>query len=91
MTDRMWLILEHLNAFDDHVSRTPNQIGYAIGVEPRGGAQYRSRGPGSIIARQLTSLRTRGLVWFGSRDDGLSGTAYHITDVGRAYLKKHGR
>lgn len=71
------------------VSFTPNQIGYYMEVPlPRSG----NHGTGNV-ARQmavatrvtpaLTGLRSRGLVTFGRRPDGRSGTAYQLTDAGR--------
>ena len=86
MTDNMKAILVFLAEHPG--AHTPNAIGYGIGVEPRSGAQYRSRGPGSIIAAAITSLERQSLVRHGRRPDGLSGTAYCITPAG---LDKIGR
>ena len=89
MTDRMWAILEAMDK-NGHTSwttaETPNGIGYSVGVQPRGGAQYRSRGPGSIIAQQLTMLKRERLIAHAGRPDGLSGTAYYITERGQAAI-----
>lgn len=92
MTENMWAILEVLK---DGRMRTPNDIGGQMGVSQKqtglSGTQYRSRGPGSIISPALTALRDRKLIWFGPRPDGLTGTAYHITERGLAKLEKKGQ
>jgi hypothetical protein len=80
MTEKMEAILVFLAEHPG--SHTPNEIGFGIGVAPRGGAQYRSRGPGSIIAGAITSLERRSFVRHASRRDGWSGSAYRITPEG---------
>lgn len=91
LTERMVAILRVLA---EESPRTPNAIGYALGFRPapsQGGlGGGRGSGAGTGVAQRvnfpLTALRKRGLVGFGWRPDGLSGTAYSITSDGRAAL-----
>ena len=73
---------------------TGNQIGTACGL--RGGYNERTKsvhtthagkvqGPAQRVIGCLNALRKRGLIDFGSRPDGLSGTAYYLTPKGRAF------
>ena len=73
---------------------TGNQIGTACGL--RGGYNDRTKsvhtthagkvqGPAQRVIGCLNALRKRGLIDFGSRSDGLSGTAYYLTPKGRAF------
>jgi len=86
MTEKMEAALRVLAGTER--AMTPNEIGAHMGVDPRPGAQYRSRGPGSIIAPVLTSLERRGLIYGTRREDGLSGSAYAITDAGMAEARR---
>lgn len=65
---------------------TPNEIGYAIGLQQGDvmgggsgvgrGSGHRAFGPAQRIIPVLTALRKRGLIGMVPREDGLSGTAY---------------
>lgn len=74
---------------------TPNTIGYRAGAKQvfgsgsgaGRGSGYRAFGPAQQIIPVLTSLRKRGLIGFGYRPDGLSGSAYSLTDEGYALLR----
>lgn len=77
--------------------RTPNEIGAQAGAKPvtGGGRPGRGRGHRTFgnaqqIIPVLTSLRKRGLIEFGYRRDGRSGTAYSLTAAGRDLLRKRG-
>ena len=69
---------------------TPNSIAYAMGYRPGDaksanhgrGNTTRVMGPAVHVNTALTALRKRGLVTFGARPDGLSGTAYSLTEAG---------
>lgn len=70
---------------------TANAIGYRVGA-PR---SRRVRGPWSglqapsqQVVPAIVGLRKRGLVTFGSRPGGLSGTADRLTDAGRAKARE---
>lgn len=78
---------------------TGNAIGTACGF--RGGYNERTKsvhtthagkvqGPAQRVIGALNALRKRGLIDFGSRPDGLSGTAYALTSKGRAFCKEWG-
>ena len=73
---------------------TGNEIGTACGL--RGGYNERTKsvhtthagkvqGPAQRVIGCLNALRKRGLINFGSRPDGRSGTAYVLTPKGRAF------
>jgi hypothetical protein len=75
---------------------TGNQIGSACGL--RGGYNERTKsvhtthagkvqGPAQRVIGALNALRKRGLIDFGSRPDGLSGTAYTLTSKGREFCR----
>lgn len=95
MTPRQTAILRALSESAEPMSA--NGIGYALGFRPgevqasipkhsAGGGCIRSMGPAQRVNFPLTALRRRGLVGFGRRPDGRSGTAYVITADGRAAL-----
>jgi len=69
---------------------TPNQIGYRAGAKQvfgtgsgsGRGSGHRAFGAAQQIIPVLTSLRRRGLIAMTSRPDGMSGTAYFLTEAG---------
>ena len=76
---------------------TGNQIGIACGF--RAGYNERTKsvytthagkvqGPAQRVIGALNALRRRDLIDFGSRPDGLSGTAYSLTPKGRTFCQK---
>lgn len=91
LTERMQKVLSMLaNA---EWPMTGNQlgraIGYRLGQDPgKHSHNGRAMGPAQRVIGSLTALRSRGLVDFGSRPDGLSGTAYSITKAGREWLAR---
>lgn len=90
MTPKMRAALVALAA--DGRSLSPNEIGYGmraagVDVPKRMSRQGRSMGPGSMIVPVLKALERRRWIAWGSRRDGLTGTAYCITDDGRAALR----
>lgn len=78
---------------------TGNAIGTACGF--RSGYNERTKsvhtthagkvqGPAQRVIGSLNALRKRGLIDFGNRPDGLTGTAYSLTSKGRAFCKEWG-
>jgi hypothetical protein len=76
---------------------TGNQIGTACGF--RGGYNERTKsvhttragkvqGPAQRVIGALNALRKRGLIDFGSRPDGFSGTAYTLTPKGHKFCQE---
>lgn len=68
---------------------TPNEIAYEIGFDrgqtgARTARDGRAMAPAQRVITPLTALRGRGLVALSRRRDDLSGTAYCLTDEGRA-------
>lgn len=71
--------------FDDGM--TGNEIGLAVGEQwgnvRRGGSRWSGgMGPAQRIIFPLSALYRRGLVAPAERRDGLTGTAYRITQAG---------
>lgn len=70
--------------------QTGNEIGYALGLEGpmayKGWHGTAKMGPAQRVIGCLNGLRARGLIDFGARPDGWSGTAYYITEAGRTAL-----
>lgn len=87
ITERQRRILHYLA---ENGTDTPAGIAYGIGITKgprrRRGPWSGYQSPAQHIISSLTGLRRRGLIGFGSRSDGLSGTAYTITAEGRATL-----
>lgn len=78
-------------------SLTGNQIGTACGFRPGSNPRTKSvhtthagkvQGPAQRVIGALNALRRRGLIDFGSRSDGYSGTAYFLTPKGRAFCRE---
>lgn len=78
---------------------TGNQIGSACGFRPGSNSRTKSvhtthagkvQGPAQRVIGALNALRRRGLIDFGSRSDGLSGTAYFLTSKGQTFCKDWG-
>ena len=68
---------------------TGNQIGSACGLRcTRSTHAGKVQGPAQRVIGALNALRRRGLIDFGSRPDGLSGTAYSLTTRGRDFCQK---
>lgn len=68
---------------------TGNQIGSACGLRSiRATHAGKFQGPAQRVIGALNALRKRGLIDFGSRPDGLSGTAYALTPKGRTFCQK---
>jgi hypothetical protein len=67
---------------------TPNEIGSKARAKRVNATRHRFRNMGAAqqIIFPLTSLERRGLVRHTERDDGLSGSAYRLTDAGREAL-----
>ena len=90
VTERMRQVLEVLAR--NGGAMTCNEIGYACGFTSgmAGGRishNGKSMGPANRVNFAVTALERRGLVAFGHRRDGLSGSAYRITDAGRSALR----
>ena len=75
---------------------TGNAIGTACGFRPGYNERTKSvhtthagkvQGPAQRVIGALNALRKRGLIDFGSRSDGLSGTAYALTSKGREFCR----
>jgi hypothetical protein len=74
---------------------TPNHIGGMLNLKPvhgsgsgsGRGSGYRVFGAAQRIIFPLTRLRELGFVHLMTRPDGMSGTAYVITDTGREALQ----
>lgn len=98
--ERLDAILMAVDALDEERwgCATGNAIAYRVGIRhameyPRSG----NHGSGNV-ARQMshatrvtpgiTALRNRGLLTFGRRSDGLSGTADHLTRAGEARVRE---
>jgi hypothetical protein len=95
ITPRMADVLRALLRADRPL--TGNAIGSACGF--RGGYNERTKsvhtthagkvqGPAQRVIGALNALRRRGLIDFGNRPDGLSGTAYGLTPKGRTFCRK---
>lgn len=72
-------------------SATPNNIGRQCGYDrgmAKPGRLARSSGEAIHVTTALTALRKRGLIAFGRRPDGLSGTAYGLTQLGEEEARK---
>jgi hypothetical protein len=75
---------------------TPNAIGTALDLPRvfggRGaggrGRGHRTFGPAQRVIFTLTRLRDLGLVDYGPRADGRTGTQYFITDAGQEALEE---
>jgi hypothetical protein len=83
LTERQEKVLLVLLA--DQRPMAPNDIGYALRLPP----VYRKRGPwagmmgpAQRVIGTLFGLWSRGLIQHAERSDGLSGTAYLLTDAG---------
>lgn len=77
----------------------PSTIAWGIGMNKLppvvGGGSGSGRGsghrvfnPAQRIISSLTGLRNRGLVYVTGREDGLSGSAYGLTDMGLAAARE---
>lgn len=89
MTDRMIQILRALEAEGEAMSC--NAIGLALGFDHgmhgnRLSHSGKRMGPANRVNFAVSRLDALGLVRLGSRPDGLSGTAYSITQDGRDFL-----
>lgn len=95
ITPRMADVLRALLRADKPL--TSNAIGTACGF--RAGYNERTKsvhtthagkvqGPAQRVIGALNGLRKRGLIDFGSRPDGLSGTAYSLTTKGRDFCRR---
>ena len=95
ITPRMADVLRALLRADKPL--TGNAIGTACGF--RAGYNERTKsdhtthagkvqGPAQRVIGALNTLRKRGLIDFGRRPDGLSGTAYTLTPKGRTFCRK---
>lgn len=91
LTPKMRRVLEVLqtSASRGHSSQTPNDIASQMGdlkPKPKLSHNGKQMGGGSLITFTIQALERRGYVGWGSRPDGLSGTAYFITQAGRQAL-----
>ena len=95
ITPRMAEVLRALRRSDKPL--TGNQIGVACGFRPGSNERTKSvhttragrvQGPAQRVIGALNALHKRKLVDFGSRDDGLNGTAYYLTEEGRAFCRE---
>jgi len=96
VTDLQLRVLRAMRDLEEQRAQphTPNEIGWRAGAKTiegsgRGsgrGSGHRVFGKAQQIIPVLTSLRARGLIALRSRPDGWSGTAYELTDEGRAAL-----
>lgn len=71
----------------------PNDIAALLGFRTgqdrnRHARDGRAMGPAQRVIFPLSALRKRGFVAMSPRTDGLSGTAYRITDAGRLALEE---
>ena len=94
MTERMVGILRvldnarqrnALNVLGADYRMTPNHIATSLGLAGKAGT---GGAPANRINFALTRLEHLGLVHYARRPDGLSGTAYYITEAGREALSK---
>ena len=68
---------------------TGNQIGSACGLRSsRATHAGKFQGPAQRVIGALNALRRRGLIDFGDRPDGLSGTAYSLTTKGQDFCRQ---
>lgn len=96
-TPRMLEVLRALSTCSrtngHRISMTPNDLARACGFD-RGQAKHkhahdgRAMAPAQRVIFPLIGLRERGLVTFGRRTDGLSGTAYCLTEAGSNFCKR---
>ena len=93
LTERMLSVLLVLDAADRPLP--PNTIATRLGFhsghlpgKPQCNHAGRRMGPAQRVIFALNALTKRGLVRWGDRPDGLSGTAYEITGEGRKALSK---
>lgn len=85
----VWMLRNE--SVEGYSSWPPSHIAAGIGKQPvHGGRGQGGRGkghrvfnPAHRIISSLTGLRKRGLVTWGQRHDGYSGTAYRLTEEGR--------
>lgn len=87
LTERMIEILRTLAPSPGLPTLTPNQIARAAGYwTGQDGGKHahdgRAMAPAQRVIFPLTSLRKAGLVVMVRRTDGLSGTAYTLTEKG---------
>lgn len=88
------LMVRCLEVMADGGSMTGNDIGHAAGarrIRRQRGPWSGYQGPAQQVIPCLTALEARGLIRNAERRDGLSGTAYRITDAGRAALAEIAR
>lgn len=81
------ILLVLAGADSDYHALTSNDIGHRCGFRTgsdRIAHDGRVMGAANRVNFPMYSLRKRGLIWFSPRTDGLSGTAYRLTDAGRA-------
>jgi hypothetical protein len=85
----MIALLRYLDGLPPYTAETPADIASALGFSTSGptGRAARSFSPAQRIIGTLVALSRRGYVALGRRRDGRSGTAYRITDEGRAALR----
>lgn len=89
LTPRQVAILELL--YESDAPMTANTIGHKLGLD---GYDIRTRdarvmGPAQRVIGSLNGLRNvKGLVTLGPRPDGLTGTAYMLTEEGERYFKE---
>lgn len=96
LTERMLGVLRVLDANRDRYGpqqMTPNEIGHRLGfTHGMHGDRYSHNGKRMGAANRvnfaLTALVRRGLIAWCPRRDGLSGTAYYITDEGVRALEE---
>lgn len=72
------------------VAMTGNEIGYGCGFSTgqcTGHMRSGSMGPAQRVIGALNALRRRGYIDFAERRDGRTGTAYALTNAGRAFCK----
>lgn len=86
LTPRMrQVMLVLLEGCDIEFGMTPNWIGIKCGFQTgsdRHAHDGRMMGPANRVNACITGLEQRGLVSFGRRRDGLSGSAYRLTSTG---------
>jgi hypothetical protein len=91
MTDRMVDVLRVLVNAKPPGQLTPNEIGYALGFikgNLRPTRNGKTQGPAQRVTGALTALASAGHVMRTRRPDGLSGSAFAVTDEGRLeYLR----
>lgn len=89
----MRALLLSLADVEEYRAMPPNAIAYGMarhGVKVKTPPSHNGRvmGPGSMIVPTLLACERRGWIAHSTREDGLTGSAYYLTQKGRQALQE---